>query len=334
MKAKSTKLRLLITLHALYKHSDAEHRINTVRLNEYLKPYGLEYAKGPLGENIKSLREFGLDIRFKHGWHDQGFWIEDRPLSSVKLNKLIYAVTSNPRINKKEAAEILEDLKPIVTTYQEEELFSVFDTNSTDTIKEKFYEFFSIVREAIRKNLRVMFSVVKAEYDHTTESVQLVERKPILFSPKHLYQDNKNMYMVGYDYAHKKVQAVCFKDISSVRLVQKYSTPVVELIKEKLHNIDPRDYIPKENCPVLYKGPADFRCNSRLVNALYKCFGLPACSSKYDNQKRIIYSVQETEITIELLSWLSKSGICIEGPVELRDSIHDVFTCLERLLAK
>lgn len=149
MKAKSTKLRLLITLHTLYKHSDAEHRINTVQLNEYLKPYGLEYAKGPLGENIKSLREFGLDIRFKHGWSDQGFWIEDRPLSPSKLNKLIYAVTSNPRISKGEATDILQDLKPIVTTYQEEELFGIFDTNLIERTNENSFMVFSIVREAM-----------------------------------------------------------------------------------------------------------------------------------------------------------------------------------------
>ena len=115
-------------------------------------------------------------------------------------------------------------------------------------------------------------------------------------------------------------------------MVQKYSTPVVDHINEKLCGIEPKDYIPVQNRDVLYKGPAIFRCAPKLVNELYKHFGLPSCNSKQNDQKKITYSVQEAEITFETLCWLSKEGITIEGPEELSYQIRDYQADLSKLL--
>ena len=64
MKAKAMKLRMLITLHALFKYTDKDHQMNTAKLNEFLRPVGLEFRGGTaLSDTVRVLRDFGLDVR-------------------------------------------------------------------------------------------------------------------------------------------------------------------------------------------------------------------------------------------------------------------------------
>ena len=119
-KPKSLKLRTLVTLHALWKHSDANHRMNTVKLNEHLRPYNVGCTTSRvLNDTVRILREWGMDVRSKGVWENQGIWIENRPLPDHELSRLIFAVTTNPHLSKDQASDILQSLKPFVTVYQE-----------------------------------------------------------------------------------------------------------------------------------------------------------------------------------------------------------------------
>ena len=118
-KPKSMKLRTLVTLHALFKHSDATHRMNSIKLNDFLRPYNLDCTSRVLNDTVRVLREFGVDVRNKGVWENQGIWIQDRPLPDAELNQLIFAVTTNPHLSKSQATEILQNLQPFVTVYQE-----------------------------------------------------------------------------------------------------------------------------------------------------------------------------------------------------------------------
>ena len=238
MKPKSTKLRLLLTLQALFKQSDSEHRLTTVKFNEILKPYNLECTKEVTRDTIRVLREFGFDIRFSGAWDNQGFWIEDRPISEQQLHKLIYAVSTNPHISRNEATEILEVLKPFVTTYQEDELVSIVDSDLSDDIHNSLFSNYSVVNKAIQNKLRVRYTTGSLNGNKVKNS--------ILFTPKYLYHSDQELYMIGYDHALEKIEAVRLRDIMTIRLVRKYKTPIIDQTDEILSNINPHDYIIKK----------------------------------------------------------------------------------------
>ena len=52
MKAKSMKMRFLITLYALFRHSDEDHRLNTSKINEFLRPYQLDCTGRVLNDTV------------------------------------------------------------------------------------------------------------------------------------------------------------------------------------------------------------------------------------------------------------------------------------------
>lgn len=63
MKPKSGKLRFLLILQTLFKYTDKDHRLNMVKLNEYLRPYNLDGESKILQDAVTALREFGFDVK-------------------------------------------------------------------------------------------------------------------------------------------------------------------------------------------------------------------------------------------------------------------------------
>lgn len=330
MKAKSMKLRFLVVLRALYKYTDKDHRMNAPRLNEYLRPFGLELGGGrSLGDTVRVLREFGVDVRSKGEWDHQGIWIEDRPLPDDALNALIFAVSTNPHISNDQATEILGSLRPLVTVYQEPMLSSNVVTSRESDGYPEFYHAYVTVSEAIRLKRRLRFTVKHVRYNKETGEVYEEKEWATLFTPKCLYQTETRTYVVGYDHPDRKVKAFDLGEIFEVRFAFKHKDPKNERIQGILADIDPRDYIPEARRTLIYKGPASFYCRGQFVEELCWQFGQPAGPVEKDARSRCKYSLSEVEIWPETLVWLSQApenGIRILGPDSLVEAVRGYYS--------
>jgi len=324
MKAKSMKLRMLVTLHALWKHSDAKHRMNTVKLNKYLEPFGLNCTSRVLGDTVRILKEYGVDVRYKGEWDSQGVWIEDRPLSSSALESLIFAVSTNPHLTKEQATEILSQLKPLVTEYQEPYLKGTVETKPTIHSNDKLYHTYSIICKAIELDRRLTYTIDYIKCNKERQSVEVVQEWKTLFTPKCVYQTDNTLYMVGYNNTDRRLDAIDLRDITDIDFAFKHNAPNKEKVREMLDAMDPAQYIPGEAGKIIYTGPVTFRCRGQYVGELYKRFGPPEGPVKKDARGRTTYSVKEARISSETLFWLSQVnnyGIRIEGPGELTKAI-------------
>lgn len=305
MKAKSMKLRTLITLHAIFKHSDKDHRMNGPKLNKYLEPYGLTCTSRVLNDTVRVMREYGMDIRNKGIWDNMGIWLEDRPLADPYLDRLVFAVTTNPHLSKTQATEILGYLEPLVTTYQEEKLVGTIDTVPDTEVDDSLYVAYSTVCEAIRTKRRVLYSTEYIQYNKDTQTVAKREAWGTLFTPKCIYQSDAQLFMFGYNNTDKKIQAIDLKDITDIKIAFKHQKQWSEKVESMLQNVDPKDYIPEEKEEVIYKGEVTFRCRGQFVTELYSKFGPPCKPVIKDARCRTEYTVQEAVITPKTLLWLS-----------------------------
>ena len=321
MKAKSMKLRFLVTLSVLFKHTDQNHRMNRTKLNEYLKPYGLECSTGrSLNDTLSVLRDYGLDVRFTGAWENQGFWIEDRPLQGKTLQALVFAVSSNPYLSNEQATEILSSLRPFVTVFQESMLQSNIETGAIEKGVQNIFTRYSTVSEAIRLGRRVQYTLSRVRYDKETGEVFEAKEWSTLFTPKCLYQTHQKVYMVGYNHPDKRIEAIDLEGVADVKFSFKHKDPNHEKVRELLGKIEPRDYIPEERRQLIYKGPVIFRCRGQYVEELYSRFGQPEGPIEKDYRSRAVYRVSEAEIWPETLLWLGNvpgHGIRIVGPEEL-----------------
>lgn len=323
-KPKSMKKRTLVTLHALYKHSDAEHRMNSVKLNEFLRPHGLDCTSRVLNDTVRVMREVGIDVRNRGEWDNQGIWIEDRPLPSHELRRLIFAVTTNPHLSKAQATEILQSLKPLVTVYQENLLQGLVETEPTMEPDDMLYWTFSVIQEAIAAKRRVRYAVDYVKYNGQEQTVETKQEWMTLFTPKCLYQTKNQLFMVGYNNTDRRVDAVNLKDITAIKLAFKHRDPKADQVSEWIADIVPRDWVPGERHEVIYEGPAIFKCRGQYVTELFRRFGAPEGPVIKDARCRTTYAVRRAVVTSEDLFWLSgipDYGIRLVGPGPLVEAV-------------
>lgn len=336
-KPKSMKLRTLVTLHALLKYSDANHRMNSVKLNEFLRPYRLDCTSRVLSDTVRVMQEFGLDVRYKGEWDSQGVWIENRPLPDHELKRLIFAVTTNPHLSRDQATEILQFLKPFVTVYQEKLLEGFVDAEPTIEADDALYWAYSVIYEAITAGRRVRYSIDYTKYDPRAQMVEPCRQWETLFTPKCIYQTQSSLFMVGYNNTDRRADAVNLKDIASIRLAFKHKDPKASLVKQWIEGIIPRNIVPGENQEIIYEGPATFQCRGQYVTELYNRFGVPDGPVVKDARCRTIYPVRQVTVSSETLFWLSQVpdyGIRIMGPEKLTEAVRDYYAHLSTTLLK
>lgn len=322
-KPNSVKLRTLLTLRALLKYSDEQHRMNSVTMNEHLRPYGLECHQRVLGETVSALREFGFDIRRKG--YKQGFWMEERPLSDDAADRLVFAVTTNPYLSEAQANEALQSLKPFVTVYREGKLAGMPHKTLSDEPSDTLYKTYTIVREAIAAGRRVQYTVDNIKYIRAIQAVEKCEQWYTLFTPKQLCQSKDGFYMIGYNHVDECVMAVNLRDIISIRIPAKMRAPKADEIDEQLGELNPADFVPCEQRDVVYEGPVTFQCRGQYVSALFRRFGEPDGPVVKNSRCRTTYNVKSIKLTSEDLFWLSQipgNGIRMVGPTLLKEAVQ------------
>ena len=329
-KPKSMKLRTIATLHALFKYSDANHRMNTMKLNEHLRKHHVECTTSRvLNDTVRILREYGVDVRRKGVWENQGIWIESRPLPEHELSRLIFAVTTNPHLSRQQATDILQSLKPVVTVYQELLLQGLVETEQTIEPDDTLYWVYLVIQEAIASKRRIRYTVEYTQYSKETQTVEPRREWETLFTPKCIYQTKNHLYMVGYNNTDRRVAAVNLKDIVSIRMAFKHRDPKAEQVSQWIDAIVPQDAVPGEKKEILYEGPATFRCRGQHVTELYHRFGLPDGPVVKDARCRTTYTVAQAQVTSETLFWLSQipeHGIRIAGPEPLVEAVRTYYT--------
>lgn len=326
-KPRSMKMRTFLTLHALFKYSDKDHRMNSRKLNEYLRPYNLDCDQKVLSHTAQMMKEFGFDIRSKGEWEHQGIWIENRPLPDHELSRLIFAVTTNPHLSREQATDILQSLKPFVTVYQEHLLQGLVEAPEgadAPKVDDSLYWTYLVVQEAISAGRRVRYSVDYLKYDKESQTVSKQSQWPTLFTPKCIYQSQGKLYMVGWNNTDQRADAVNLKNITSIKLAYKHHDSKADMVSQWIAGIDPQACVPGEAKEVIYEGPVTFRCRGQFIGDIYNRFGSPDAGIDKDNRGRTTYSIQNAVITSEDLFWLSQipeHGIRIAAPETLRDSV-------------
>ena len=336
MKAKSMKLRTLITLHTIWKNTDENHRLNTTKLNHALRPYGLECEGRVLADTVRIMREYGIDVRSKGCWDNDGIWLADRPLKDDVLDKLIFAVQSNPYLPKGQEKEILASLMPLVTAYQEDKLSQSIIASDKLRANERTYEIYTVIQEAIREKRRVVYYVEYVQYNKENNMPEPRVDVGTLFTPKCIYQTKDKLYMFGYNHPDKKLEAVPLEKIVDIKLSFKHNNEkayITQKVDQLFATADPSEYIQEEKTSIIYSGPAVFYCRGQYVEEIYRRFGAPDKPLEKDKRSRTIYALDKAKITPETLYWLatvSEYGVRVIGPQEAVKAVREYYSDVSR----
>lgn len=217
MKPKSMRLRFLKTLHAFWKHTDKDHRLNLKSLNNQFLPPELSFlSPRALSETLEAMREFGIDIRRAgRGAHD-GIWIENRPLSDRDIYALNFAVSTNPYITEEMAASILQTLKPFVTVYQEPLLEVYVNKNSVGNLSADTIDIFGTIHKAARTKSSVRFRMLGVDPTDYSWVPKKTVGMPALFTPSRICVEDGLLCVIGYNHKLKKEDIVDLREIAQM----------------------------------------------------------------------------------------------------------------------
>lgn len=128
------------------------------------------------------------------------------------MQKIIFAVSTNPLLSKDEATDILQALKPVVTIYQEEELEGYIEKKHHTELNDRLFDICRTVRRAIRTNSRIRYT--------TDEIDSNIPPQYTLFTPTNIYQKDMCLYVAGYDHKKKTDMSVDLRKIIDIKIVK------------------------------------------------------------------------------------------------------------------
>ena len=312
-------------MHTLFKHSDRDHRINITKLNQQMRAHDLECTSGALVDTVEAMREFGLDVRSKGAWDRRGVWLESRPISEDMLRRLVFAISTNPYLPQTQIRECLDSLRPVMTVYQEEDLLNVLEVHKESAANEIYTDHYFKIFEAIRRKQQVVYTTNGIRFDRKSGEIHLRERRKTRFTPKCLYRDENRIYMVGYNYVDKCIDAVDLADVVSLDPPPHQTNAADDDTEGLFRDIDPGKYVPRSCSPVIYHGPAVFMCRGQNLKDLVDRFGMPDEPVKKNHSGHATFALHEVDILPDTLAWLAQipgNGIRIKGPKDLVEAVR------------
>ena len=334
-KEKSLKLRTIISFRTLHKNSDQNHRMTSRKMNTFLKPFELKISGVGLNDDIRILKEFGVDAHTNEGPQGHCAYIKDHLLTDQTLQDLVYAVSSNPHLSSSQATEILAQLKPLVTVYQEPLLQSFMDFGHQTKPDDALYYAYLVTKEAIENKRRILYTIDYAKYNKEDKTIDQIREWETMFTPKYLYKTAKSLYCIGFNNTDKRIECIDLKKTATIRLSLEYKENK-DLVERCIAPIPLQDHAPKEDPHILYEGPAIFRCFVSNIKILHDLFGEPGGPVEQSYNLRTTYPVEHAVITTEIMTMLAgmaqNGGLQIIGPEALQTVVSEYFATLGSIL--
>lgn len=201
-KSSNQKIKLLYLMQILEKETDEDHPLSRRQLEEMLADQGIRTERKSLYNDMDTLKNFGMDIRYKKE-HPEGYYLASGRLYYKDLRLLIEVVQSSRFLTKEKADELTAALGKMTSRYRARELEKDFlVADRIRSMSESIYEKTDRIHTAISSDRQIMF-----KYYEWTVSKEIRLKKgggSYRISPWILTWDEENCCLTGYDMEEKK----------------------------------------------------------------------------------------------------------------------------------
>lgn len=198
------KLRPFYVAKLLYERTDDEHYLTIVQIMDILKKeYDITTSRGTIGDDIKVLQEFGLDIAVENSVQNR-YYLISREFDLPELKLLIDATESARFIPKKKSAQLVKKLCSISSKYNATSLVRNVDVeNRVKANNDKIFYIMDALNEAINLGKKVSFQYFS--YNSRKQRKLKHNGQEYVFSPYKLVWNGDYYYVVGYSDKHQGV---------------------------------------------------------------------------------------------------------------------------------
>ena len=198
------KLRPFYVAQMLYERTDDEHYMTIAQIMEILeKEYGISTSRGTVGDDIKALQEFGMEIEVEPSTQNR-YYLIGRKFDLPELKLLIDATESARFITKEKSDVLVKKLASLSSFNNASALTRNIDVeNRVKAENEKIYYIIDALNEAINLKKKVSFQYFT--YNVKKQKKLKYAGYTYVFSPYKLIWNGDYYYVVGYSEKHKGI---------------------------------------------------------------------------------------------------------------------------------
>ncbi len=198
------KLRPFYVAKRLYEQTDEDHYLTIAQIMEQLeKEYGIKTSRGTVGDDIKALKELGVEIEVEQSTQNR-FYLIGRRFELPELKTLIDAIESARFIPKEKSAELVKKLGSLTSQHNTAKLVRNVDVeNRIKASNEKIYYIMEALNDAINEQRKVSFQYFT--YNVRKEQKLKHDGCTYVFSPYKLIWNGDYYYVVGYSEKHQGI---------------------------------------------------------------------------------------------------------------------------------
>jgi predicted DNA-binding transcriptional regulator YafY len=270
------KLRPFYVAKMLYEQTDEEHYLTIAQIIDQLNnQYGISTSRGTVGDDIKVLQEFGLEIEVEQSTQNR-YYLIGRRFDLPELKALIDAVESARFIPTDKSSALVSKLSLLASPFVAPNLVRNVDVeNRIKADNEKVYYIMEALNDAINDKKKVSFQYYT--YNRNKERVAKHDGEVYVFSPYKMIWNGDYYYVVGYSEKHGNV--------GSFRVDRIVTTP--QILSEEQQE-PPKDFdlnIYLNSMFRMYNGERkqiELVCDNELMDSIIDRFGNDVNVSVYD----------------------------------------------------
>lgn len=198
------KLRPFYVAKMLNERTDEEHYLTIAQIMDILeKEYGISTSRGTVGDDIKALQEFGMEIEVEPSTQNR-YYLIGRKFDLPELKLLIDATESARFITKEKSDMLVKKLASLSSSNNASALTRNIDVeNRIKAENEKIYYIIDALNEAINRKKKVSFQYFT--YNVKKQKKLKYDGFTYVFSPYKLIWNGDYYYVVGYSEKHKGI---------------------------------------------------------------------------------------------------------------------------------
>lgn len=271
-----SKLRPFYVAKMLYEQTDEEHYLTIVQIINQLKNQdGISTSRGTVGDDIRTLQEFGVEIEVEQSTQNR-YYLIGRRFDLPELKALIDAVESARFIPKEKSSALVDKISSLASPFVVPKLVRNVDVeNRIKADNEKIYYIMEVLNDAINDKKKVSFQYYT--YNRNKERIAKHNGEVYVFNPYKMIWNGDYYYVVGYSEK--------YGSIGSFRVDRIVTTP--QILSEEQHE-PPKDFdlnVYLNSMFRMYNGErkqVELICDNDLMDAIIDKFGKDVDVSAYD----------------------------------------------------
>lgn len=322
------KLRPFYVAKMLYEQTDEEHYLTIAQIIDQLKTqYGISTSRGTVGEDIKALQEFGVEIEVEQSTQNR-YYLIGRRFELPELKALIDAVESARFIPKEKSSALVDKISLLASPFEIPKLVRNVDVeNRIKAENEKIYYIMEALNDAINDKKKVSFQYYT--YNRNKERIAKHNGEVYVFSPYKMIWNGDYYYVVGYSKKHGS--------IGSFRVDRIVTTP--QILAEEQYE-PPKDFDLNEflnSMFRMYNGErkqVELICDNDLMDTIIDKFGKDVDVSVYDDDS--FKATVTTSVGNVFYSWIFGFGgrVYINSPEDVKSDFSKMVAAAAASLGK